>query len=428
MALTFLEIGQADQLSACKLSLLLGVFTADNEIEGFLNLARHMLGAEKALLCFRNEPYFWHVAPKKFHAVQVQPETRLCQHFATQIMMDDAHPNYLAFSQHLQDMGIEHQRVLAFDLQKADRESIGLVMFFDDQNTPFTAEQKQLVSDFSARLIPYLELKFDYADLKEHYEQQCALNYSKTKFFQVIAHDLRAPFHGLLGFSEVLAQERDTLDEPAIQNIADYLYDTAQSTYGLLESLLNWAISEGGRFVPHPINFQLKQVSKIVYDVLNTLAVKKNIQLIDHIPEHLKVFADMNMITSVLQNLVSNALKFTHMDGSGKVVVSARQVDNHVEITIQDTGLGMTEAQIEQLFQRRIAVSFKGTAGEKGTGLGLVLCKRFVELNQGEIQVTSKEGEGTQFTVVLPAAQDAYVTLVNEINQQNQTDHSAKLA
>jgi signal transduction histidine kinase len=169
-------------------------------------------------------------------------------------------------------------------------------------------------------------------------------------------------------------------------------------------------MAEGGRFVFHPINFQLKQASKIVFDVLNGLAVKKKIQLINAVPEEIKVFADINMVTSVIQNLVSNALKFTHMDGSGVVKISAEVTSKGVEIAIQDTGLGMTAQQIEQLFQPRLTVSFKGTDGEKGMGLGLVLCKRFVEINQGEIQVQSKEGEGTLFKVTLPRA-ESYLAL-----------------
>ncbi|MCE1272779.1 MAG: HAMP domain-containing histidine kinase, partial [Acinetobacter sp.] len=251
-----------------------------------------------------------------------------------------------------------------------------------------------------------LELKVNHDQLKELYEQEAALNFSKTKFFSIISHDLRAPFHGLLGFSEILAKERDTLDESSIQNIADYLYDTSQSTYNLLESLLNWSMAEGGRFVYHPINFKLRQITNIVTDVLKTLAIKKNIQLINEVDENLKVYADMNMITSVIQNLVSNALKFTDIDGSGKVFIQAQTQGNFVEIYIKDTGLGMTLEQIETLFQPRITVSFKGTAGEKGAGLGLSLCKRFVDLNHGEISVSSNEGEGTIFKVVLPAANE----------------------
>src|SRR5690606_20462191 len=149
-------------------------------------------------------------------------------------------------------------------------------------------------SDLAESLVKRVKLNEEHTQLKELYEQQCAQNFSKTKFFQIIAHDLRAPFHGLLGFSEVLAQERDTLDESSIQSISDYLYDTAQSTYNLLESLLTWAMAEGGRFVYHPINYELKQSTKIVCDVLKSLALKKNIELIDQVPEDIKVHADIN--------------------------------------------------------------------------------------------------------------------------------------
>ena len=298
------------------------------------------------------------------------------------------------------------QTAIAIHLRHPDQTSLGSLVLFDDVAQDFSELQKQLLQEHCMSFMQKLELKVNHDELKELYEQEAALNFSKTKFFSIISHDLRAPFHGLLGFSEILAKERDTLDESSIQNIADYLYDTSQSTYNLLESLLNWSMAEGGRFVYHPINFKLRQITNIVTDVLKTLAIKKNIQLINEVDENLKVYADMNMITSVIQNLVSNALKFTDIDGSGKVFIQAQAQVNFVEIYIKDTGLGMTLEQIETLFQPRITVSFKGTAGEKGAGLGLTLCKRFVDLNHGEISVSSNEGEGTIFKVVLPAANE----------------------
>lgn len=181
-------------------------------------------------------------------------------------------------------------------------------------------------------------------------------------------------------------------------------------------------MAEGGRFIYHPINFNLKQSSKIVFDVLNTLAIKKNIQLIDRVPDDLKVYADINMVTSVLQNLVSNALKFTYVDGTGKVIMSAEKSKHGIDIYIEDNGLGMTQSQIDELFQPRLTVSFKGTAGEKGMGLGLVLCQRFVDLNQGEISVQSKEGEGTIFKVSLPLAVNTHQALALDSIKQAITE------
>ncbi|SUV30160.1 Signal transduction histidine kinase [Acinetobacter haemolyticus] len=165
-------------------------------------------------------------------------------------------------------------------------------------------------------------------------------------------------------------------------------------------------MAEGGRFVYHPINFKLRQITNIVTDILKTLALKKHIELVNEVDENLKVYADMNMITSVIQNLVSNALKFTDVDGSGKVYIKAKACGDVVEIYIKDTGLGMTPDQLKDLFQPRITISLKGTAGEKGAGLGLALCKRFVEMNHGKISASSKEGEGTLFKVVLPVARE----------------------
>ena len=426
MTLELLEIGEADQLSACKLSLLLGVFTPHNQIESFLKFARRLLQAESAILTFHYEPYIWYASPLGFKAFHAKKEANLTMYFQGESTLCHEHPRYQAFSQHIHDLGVGHRRIVGFDLKSSANVSIGQVILFDQIETPFDSEKLALVHEFAMSLIRIIELSADYAELKEAYEQQSALNFSKTKFFQIIAHDLRAPFHGMLGFSEVLAQERGSLDDAGIQNIVDYLHDTTQSTYSLLESLLNWAMAEGGRFVYHPINFKLKQSSKIVQDVLLALAMKKNIRLIDELPEDLKVYADINMVTSVLQNLVSNALKFTHMDGTGKVTLKARKLEKTVEISIEDTGLGMSEEQIARLFQPQITLSLKGTAGEKGTGLGLVLCQRFIDLNQGEITVTSNEGEGTVFRVILPMATNEHQSLTHEIKNREEKNSEIK--
>ncbi|OTG84725.1 sensor histidine kinase [Acinetobacter sp. ANC 4648] len=404
MRLELLEIGQADQLSACKLSLLLGVFTPDNRIEGFLKCARGILQAKYAILAFHHEPYIWYSSDDGFKAFRANKEANLTPYFIGETVLNRHHENYSAFSQHIQDIGIDHERIVAFDLKINAGQSIGQVLLFDNLDEFYSDQNLDLVHEFAMNIMDVVELRLEYDELKELYEQQSALNVSKTKFFQIIAHDLRAPFHGLIGFSEVLAEERETLDESEIQNIAEYLHDTTQSTYNLLENLLNWAIAEGGRFVYHPIHFKLKQVTQIVYGVLNTLAVKKNIELIEDISDEIGVFADINMMTSVIQNLVSNALKFTHIDGSGKVSIRARSLVKGVEVIIQDSGLGMTKTQIDTIFEPHIQVSFKGTSGEKGTGLGLVLCKKFIDLNHGKITVHSKEGEGTTFKVLLPTA------------------------
>lgn len=408
MTFQHLELNQIEQLSACRISLLLGLNAEQNYIEQFFRFSLRLLKCKKALLTFNQEPYFWHRCPDGMTAISFKPSKHLKQCFAKQQIINHSHPSYQNLTNYLKELNIECRRALAVHLLHPDKTSMGFAVFFDDDAATFEDEDIQLLLDYCSTFMQQVELKFNYEELNELYEQQVAINSSKTKFFSIISHDLRAPFHGLLGFSEVLAKERETLDESSIQNIADYLYDTSQSTYNLLESLLTWAMAEGGRFVYHPINFNLRQVSNIVFDVLYTLALKKNIELVNAVPEDLKIYADINMMTSVIQNLVSNALKFTDVDGSGKVFIEAKQTGENIEITVRDTGLGMTKQQMANLFHPRITASFKGTAGEKGAGLGLSLCKRFVEINQGKINVSSKEGVGTTFKVLLPSAQDSH--------------------
>lgn len=413
MKLNLLEIGQnTEQLSLCRLSLILGVHTENNLIHTFLKVARRLLNVEKSLLGFHKEPYIWHTSASGFGAFETPPDLNLLTYLRNADYLDHQHLAYTEMSAYIRTLGVEHKRLIAFNLKASETHSIGHVVFFDQQTDPFDEEGIRLVQEFAEGLVGLIRLSEDYNELKEMYEQQCALNFSKTKFFQIIAHDLRAPFHGLLGFSEVLAEERDTLDESSVQSISEYLYDNAKSTYNLLESLLTWAMAEGGRFVYHPINFELKQSSKIVCDVLKSLALKKQIALIDRIPDGIKVNADINMITSVLQNLVSNALKFTPTNQQGQVILYASVEDDLVRIQVQDTGLGMTEEQIRNLFKPNLVVSVRGTAEEKGAGLGLVLCKRFVDLNHGQVFVDSKEGQGTTFTVLLPKALNEHQALI----------------
>lgn len=406
------DLDHAHQLSACRLSLLLGVGSENDSIHCFLNFSRKLLGCTQSLLSFHQEPYVWLSSGQQIEVLEypiaVEPSRFNLQ---SECLIDHHHIHGKIYQYFLQQIGIYASHFVVVLLKTIDQTFVGFAIFYDQTPRDFTVHQKEMLLEYSKCFSQQIELKFNYDQLNELYEQQVVMNQSKNKFFSIISHDLRAPFHGLLGFSEVLAKERHDLDESSIQNIADYLYDTSQSTYNLLESLLTWSMAEGGHFVYHPINFSLRHVSNIVFDVLNALAIKKNIQLINHITHDLQVYADINMMTSVIQNLVSNAVKFTDVHGHGKVILEAKRLEHGIEVSVRDNGLGMTEQQLHNLFQPRHTLSFKGTAGERGAGLGLSLCKKFVEMNHGHIEVSSKEGEGSIFRVVLPPAHEHHVGL-----------------
>lgn len=273
------------------------------------------------------------------------------------------------------------------------------------------SEHKKIISPSTwACLDQYLQQRADYLKqlVENHKIQQQVLdlqdiNNSRSKYFSVIAHDLRAPFHGILGCADILVHERDTLDDDAAQRLVSYVHDTAQSTYGLLENLLNWAMAEGGRFHFKPTHFNVSDIVQSIFELLCAFAFKKQIKLQCDVASNLYAYADVRMVTSILQNLTSNALKFTAANSQKKIHICARKNHQWIEITVQDEGIGMTPAQIQKLFQQQHTIpSTQGTAGEKGTGLGLVLCKHFLEMNHGTIAVESRQDHGTRFIVRLP--------------------------
>jgi PAS domain S-box-containing protein len=227
------------------------------------------------------------------------------------------------------------------------------------------------------------------------------INADKDKLFSIIAHDLRSPFNGFLGFTDLLVQDLDTFTQEEIRNIAKSMSFSATNLFRLLENLLEWSRMQQGliRF-----NCDEAQLLPIVHGSMSTVlepAKNKGIELSYDIPEGLTIFADINMLLSVIRNLASNAVKFTPK--GGKIIISAKVTgDHHVELSIRDSGIGMSSSMVENLFRLDVQTSRKGTEGEPSTGLGLILCKDFIEKHGGKIWVESEEGKGSTFRFTLP--------------------------
>ncbi len=235
--------------------------------------------------------------------------------------------------------------------------------------------------------------------LKKNQEYLQELNASKDKFFSIISHDLRSPFNSILGFTELLWKNSGDFSRAEIEKIAYDIYKTGNETIDLLNNLLEWSSSQTGKLKINPENFFLKSVVDDTIDLLNEYAIKKNITVLNEVPGQIKVFADKNMIGSVIRNLLSNAIKFTQ---NGNVRITAKDVNSFVEFLITDTGVGIKPEDMKKLFRLDTEFSTPGTANEKGSGLGLILCKEFIEKNHGEIFVESEEGKGTRFILKLP--------------------------
>lgn len=237
--------------------------------------------------------------------------------------------------------------------------------------------------------------------LRKSEQKFIELNAAKDKFFSIIAHDLKNPFNSLIGFSELLSEEFDEFSEEEKKSQINSIRNVSEQTFKLLQNLLDWASSQTGRLEFNPKTIELSEIVTEIIGLMHLQSVYKKVAVYTGIGYGTKVFADSDMVKTIFRNLISNAIKFTNM--GGKVWIVAKQKENEIEVSISDTGIGICQENIDKLF--RIDEKFKtlGTLSEKGTGLGLLLCKEFVEKNGGRIWVESTPGAGSTFSFTLPA-------------------------
>jgi len=227
------------------------------------------------------------------------------------------------------------------------------------------------------------------------------LNSEKDKFFSIIAHDLRSPFLGFLKLTEIMATESQNFTIAKFAEYSRALNESAVNLYELLGNLLDWSIMQRGKM---EFNLQKQNLFSIVTKNIFTNmehAKQKGISIFNHVNDSLNVTADEKMINTVLRNLISNAVKFTRKDG--KIIVNAKSIENGmIELSVSDNGVGILEKNLNRLFKVGEKVGSKGTDNEPSTGLGLLLCKEFVEKHGGIIWVESKENVGSTFYFTLP--------------------------
>jgi two-component system, sensor histidine kinase and response regulator len=225
-------------------------------------------------------------------------------------------------------------------------------------------------------------------------------NSSKDKFFSIIAHDLINPLSVISGIAQVLIDRYDFMEVPDIKEILNSLNETSKHSLKLFENLLEWSRSQIGRIKCKTEEVDLSEITSYMIDLSRTAANNKNIQIINNIPDNTVVYVDRNMIETVVRNLISNAIKFTNPGGT--ISIGSKIIDKICEFSISDNGVGISEENQKKIFRIDENHSQEGTTGEKGTGLGLILCKEFVEKNGGKICVKSEIGKGSTFYFTLP--------------------------
>jgi PAS domain S-box-containing protein len=244
------------------------------------------------------------------------------------------------------------------------------------------------------------DLKKAEIKLKDYSCELEELNKNKDKFFSIIAHDLRNPFTSIHGFSSVLSEEFDTLSKEEIREYINYIYLGTKNIYELIENLLTWSRLQTGRAMVQPVKLNMFSEVQDAIKILNVFAKNKRMKLVNAVEKNISVLGDDNMVDSILQNLISNAIKFTK--SSGLVKITSKVINKFVEISITDNGIGMSRDEIENLFQLGKQKSKKGTSEEKGTGLGLILCKEMINMLKGRLKIESEVNKGSTFSFTLP--------------------------
>lgn len=267
-----------------------------------------------------------------------------------------------------------------------------LYWFHQYQSKQYFKRQKELELEIEKRTV----------ELVKKNEELEAANKSKAKFFSIISHDLRSPFSSVISILDLLNEPGTRIDETKKNELLGFAFVSAKNTFDLLETLLTWARSQMNQIVFKPAFNDLAALLKNNIELKQLAAKSKDITLINKVPSKLEAFYDNDMIHTVARNILGNALKFTRKGGD--IVVSALISGEEAIVSIADTGVGMSADEMKNLFELGVK-SKNGTQGERGTGLGLIICKEFIEKNNGKIWVTANEPQGTVFHFTLPLSE-----------------------
>jgi len=259
-----------------------------------------------------------------------------------------------------------------------------------------------ILDDITLRKKAENELKQQKDELEKQTRKLEELNVTKDKLFTIISHDLRNPFNTILNLCTLLKHNLKDYKADEIEKFISLLNESASKGYNLLENLLNWSRSQTNQINIMASRFDISFIVDLNIDLLRQTAREKKIELTSAIDHKMFVYADEDMLNTVIRNLLSNALKYTYE--KGKVTIFAKEADDFIEVSVRDTGMGIEPEDLKNLFRIDIAKVRPGTENEKGTGLGLIICKEFIEKNGGQIRAESTPKKGSTFYFTIPRA------------------------
>ncbi len=294
------------------------------------------------------------------------------------------------------------ESILANDIRIGTVEVFYLGQEPENIDSPFLEGEARLLNGISNLLGKIIESHQTIDELKQSEAKLKRMNGAKDKFFSIIAHDLRNPFQGLIAGSNLLLKYQDVFEREKITELIEGIYLTSNQSYELLENLLDWSKNQAGEVQCRPSQFNLNAIVSKNVNLIMESARLKGVDIVNEVDSGVFVYADKHMIQTVSRNILTNAVKFT---GHGGIIrISSNNCDDEIKITVSDTGVGIREEDKAKLFRIGETCIRIGTAKEKGSGLGLNLCKDFVELNGGRIWVESEPGKGSNFYFTLMKA------------------------
>lgn len=283
---------------------------------------------------------------------------------------------------------------------KVRDKSIGVIVVQDyNDQTTYGENEKAILTYVSEQIALVIDKKYREQKIIEYSEELRESNATKDKFFSIIAHDLKSPMQGILGLSRMIFEEYDSMNDEEVRSSIEILKDSTETTYRLIENLLEWSRLESGKMKYQPAYQNMFMIIEDTRMLLNQNARFKDITIRNKVLHNCVVWGDSNMLHSLLQNLISNAIKFTPTGGTIEII--QEDLDDKINFSVVDTGVGIRQQDIDKLFRVDESFSTRGTMDERGTGLGLVLCNEIVNIHGGKMEIQSEVGKGTKISFLL---------------------------
>lgn len=394
---------EIERLEVLKQYEILDTFS-EREYDDITFLASQICGTPISLISLLDEKRQWFKSHHGIEASETSKEIAFCAHAINEpndiMIVADSRMDHRFHDNPLVTSNPHVVFYAGVPLVTPNGFPLGTLCVIDNEPRNLTDLQIEMLKILARQLMSLMELRISLIELRKSEQKQKELNITKDKLFSIIGHDLRGPIGGFKSLLQLLISGYDLSNTESLMKMLKVTHKSASSTHELLENLLEWAKSQRNEIVFSPDKLNLFAIISQTSDLFKDICNAKEISIINNVSPNTNVLADKNMLMTVLRNLMSNALKFSP---SGKqIIITATENETEVVVTVKDEGVGIRAEDIAKLFNDSEQFTTYGTNGEKGSGLGLMLCKGFVVRNGGVLSVQSEIGNGSSFIFTLP--------------------------